>query len=90
MSTMSTMVENVIAAGSKNRPPMLERSQYDSWKIRMLLYILGKEHGTATSPANTRKRTLDDLTPKKRHVKHVTSRQPTSFFRFYHLMYTLL
>ncbi|GKA32566.1 hypothetical protein Tco_0718933 [Tanacetum coccineum] len=45
MSTMSTMVENVIAAGSKNRPPMLERSQYDSWKIRMLLYILGKEHG---------------------------------------------
>ncbi|GKA90348.1 hypothetical protein Tco_0812218 [Tanacetum coccineum] len=45
MLTMSTMAENVIAAGSKNRPPMLERSQYDSSQSRMLLYIQGKEHG---------------------------------------------
>ncbi|GJZ04350.1 hypothetical protein Tco_0537625 [Tanacetum coccineum] len=29
---MSTMVENVIVAGVENRPPMLERSQYDSWQ----------------------------------------------------------
>ncbi|GJW30365.1 hypothetical protein Tco_0047240 [Tanacetum coccineum] len=42
---MSTMVENVIAAGADNRPPMLERSQYDSWQSSMLLYIQGKEHG---------------------------------------------
>ncbi|GJZ87437.1 hypothetical protein Tco_0659047 [Tanacetum coccineum] len=39
------MAENVIAAGADNRPPMLERSQYDSWKSRVLLYIQGKEHG---------------------------------------------
>ncbi|GJZ26034.1 hypothetical protein Tco_0570287 [Tanacetum coccineum] len=38
---MSTMAENVITAGADNRPPMLERSEYDSWKIRMLLYIQG-------------------------------------------------
>ncbi|GKB00312.1 hypothetical protein Tco_0828305 [Tanacetum coccineum] len=47
MSTMSTMAENVIAAGSKNRPPMLERR-------------------TATTPATTRERTLDDLTPEEK------------------------
>ncbi|GKD11721.1 hypothetical protein Tco_1196128 [Tanacetum coccineum] len=41
---MSTMAENVIAAGADNRPPMLERSQYDSWQSRMLLCIRGKEH----------------------------------------------
>ncbi|GJR50649.1 hypothetical protein Tco_1401170 [Tanacetum coccineum] len=31
--------------GVENHPPMLERSQYDSWQSRMLLYIRGKEHG---------------------------------------------
>ncbi|GJW94762.1 hypothetical protein Tco_0174434 [Tanacetum coccineum] len=39
------MVENVIAAGADNRPPMLEKSQYNSWQSHMLLYIRGKEHG---------------------------------------------
>ncbi|GKB65423.1 hypothetical protein Tco_0921609 [Tanacetum coccineum] len=42
---MSTMPENAITARAENRPPMLERSQYDSWQSRMLLYIRGKEHG---------------------------------------------
>nr|GEY68147.1 hypothetical protein [Tanacetum cinerariifolium] len=41
---MSTMAENVIAAGAENCPPMLERSQYNSWQS-MLLYIRGKDHG---------------------------------------------
>ncbi|GJS62948.1 hypothetical protein Tco_0677512 [Tanacetum coccineum] len=55
---MSTMAENVISVGAANRPPMLERSQYDSWKSRMLLYI----RATPTTPASTRVRTIDDLT----------------------------
>ncbi|GKB52241.1 hypothetical protein Tco_0902994 [Tanacetum coccineum] len=42
---MSTMAGNVIAVGADNRPHMLERSQYDSWQSRMLLYIRGKQHG---------------------------------------------
>ncbi|GJS97016.1 hypothetical protein Tco_0803984 [Tanacetum coccineum] len=42
---MSTMAENVIAAGADNRPPMLEKSQYNSWLSRMLLYMRGKENG---------------------------------------------
>ncbi|GJT97044.1 hypothetical protein Tco_1092562 [Tanacetum coccineum] len=39
---MSTMADNVIA---DNRPPMLNKSRYNSWQSRMLLYIKGKEHG---------------------------------------------
>ncbi|GKE59115.1 hypothetical protein Tco_1498300 [Tanacetum coccineum] len=39
------MAENVIAAGSENRPPMLEKGMYDSWKTRIKLYIQGKENG---------------------------------------------
>ncbi|GJW07276.1 integrase, catalytic region, zinc finger, CCHC-type containing protein [Tanacetum coccineum] len=42
---MATMTENVIAAGSENRPPMLEKGMYDSWKTRIILYIRGKENG---------------------------------------------
>nr|GEX75731.1 hypothetical protein [Tanacetum cinerariifolium] len=33
------MAEKVIVAESDNHPPMLERSQYDSWQSRMLLYM---------------------------------------------------
>ncbi|GKE59373.1 hypothetical protein Tco_1498558 [Tanacetum coccineum] len=42
---MATMTENVIAAGAENRLPMLEKSLYDSWKSRILLYIEGKVNG---------------------------------------------
>ncbi|GKA77523.1 integrase, catalytic region, zinc finger, CCHC-type containing protein [Tanacetum coccineum] len=42
---MATMAENVIAAGFENRPPMLEKGMYDSWKTQIMLYIQGKENG---------------------------------------------
>ncbi|GJR42436.1 hypothetical protein Tco_1310539 [Tanacetum coccineum] len=42
---MASMGENVIAAGAKTRPPMLEKGMYDSWKTRIILYIHGKENG---------------------------------------------
>ncbi|GJT41090.1 retrovirus-related pol polyprotein from transposon TNT 1-94 [Tanacetum coccineum] len=41
---MATMIENVIAVGSENRPLMLEKGMYDSWKTRIILYIQGKEN----------------------------------------------
>ncbi|GJV73590.1 retrovirus-related pol polyprotein from transposon TNT 1-94 [Tanacetum coccineum] len=44
-SFRSTVAENVIAAGAENRPPMLEKCMYDSWKSCILLYIEGKENG---------------------------------------------
>ncbi|GKF41584.1 hypothetical protein Tco_0124926, partial [Tanacetum coccineum] len=40
---MATMAENVIAMGAENRPLMLEKGMYDSWKSRILFYIEGKE-----------------------------------------------
>ncbi|GJR02824.1 hypothetical protein Tco_0525808 [Tanacetum coccineum] len=42
---MATMAENVIAAGSENRPSMLKKGMYDSWKTQIILYIRGKENG---------------------------------------------
>ncbi|GJX15689.1 hypothetical protein Tco_0216521 [Tanacetum coccineum] len=42
---MAIMAENVIVAGAENRPPMLEKDMYDSWKTRIWLYIKVKENG---------------------------------------------
>ncbi|GJW53211.1 hypothetical protein Tco_0097296 [Tanacetum coccineum] len=36
---MATMTENIIAAVSETRPPMLEKGMYNSWKTRIILYI---------------------------------------------------
>ncbi|GJU88236.1 hypothetical protein Tco_1300659 [Tanacetum coccineum] len=36
---MTTLVEFIIIAGADNRPPMLEKSMYDSWKSSMELYM---------------------------------------------------
>nr|GEV86715.1 hypothetical protein [Tanacetum cinerariifolium] len=42
---MTTLAEHMIVAGADNHPPMLEKTVYNSWQNRMLLYIKGKEHG---------------------------------------------
>ncbi|GKB99811.1 hypothetical protein Tco_0985948 [Tanacetum coccineum] len=42
---MITLAEFMIIAGAENRPPMLEKSLYDSWKSRMELYIKNQENG---------------------------------------------
>ncbi|GKA79533.1 hypothetical protein Tco_0786129 [Tanacetum coccineum] len=42
---MTTLAKNVIVAGADNHPPLLEKSMYNSWQSRMILYIKGKEHG---------------------------------------------
>ncbi|GJT30311.1 hypothetical protein Tco_0910586 [Tanacetum coccineum] len=42
---MTTLAEFMIIAGADNRPPMLEKSLYDSWKSRMKLYIGNQENG---------------------------------------------
>nr|GEU67209.1 hypothetical protein [Tanacetum cinerariifolium] len=43
---MTTLAEHIIVAGAENRPPMLEKSLYDSWASRICLFIKGKKHGT--------------------------------------------
>nr|GFB10698.1 hypothetical protein [Tanacetum cinerariifolium] len=35
----------MIIAGADNRPTMLEKSLYDSWKSRMKLYLENRENG---------------------------------------------
>ncbi|GJR91253.1 retrovirus-related pol polyprotein from transposon TNT 1-94 [Tanacetum coccineum] len=42
---MTTLAKHMIVAGANNRPPMLENTMYNSWQIRMLLYIKCKEQG---------------------------------------------
>ncbi|GKC38997.1 hypothetical protein Tco_1051381 [Tanacetum coccineum] len=42
---MTTLAEFMILSGADNRPPMLDKDLYDSWKSRMELYMQNKEHG---------------------------------------------
>ncbi|GKB21153.1 hypothetical protein Tco_0855076 [Tanacetum coccineum] len=42
---MSTLAEYMILSGADNRPPMLDKALYDSWKSRMELYMQNRENG---------------------------------------------
>ncbi|GKB37036.1 hypothetical protein Tco_0881978 [Tanacetum coccineum] len=42
---MTHLAEHIIVAGAENRPPMLEKSMYDSWASRIRLFIKEKKHG---------------------------------------------
>nr|GEW61926.1 reverse transcriptase domain-containing protein [Tanacetum cinerariifolium] len=42
---MTTLAEFMIIADVDNRPPMLEKSLYDTWKSHMELYMENKENG---------------------------------------------
>ncbi|GJU71680.1 hypothetical protein Tco_1263085 [Tanacetum coccineum] len=42
---MSTLAEFMIVAGADNRPPLLDKPHYESWKRYIELYIQGKDHG---------------------------------------------
>lgn len=41
----STSSDDIQAAGSDTRPPMLDRNDYESWAQRIRLYCLGKDNG---------------------------------------------
>nr|GFC81017.1 hypothetical protein [Tanacetum cinerariifolium] len=42
---MISLADKAILSGTDNRPPMLEKDMYDSWKSRMELYMLNRQHG---------------------------------------------
>nr|GFB16138.1 hypothetical protein [Tanacetum cinerariifolium] len=42
---MASLADKAKLLGAENRPPMLEKDMYDSWKSRMELYMLNKQHG---------------------------------------------
>nr|GEU82081.1 retrovirus-related Pol polyprotein from transposon TNT 1-94 [Tanacetum cinerariifolium] len=37
--------DKAILSGADNRPPMLEKDMYESWKRRMELYMMNRQHG---------------------------------------------
>ncbi|GKE82184.1 hypothetical protein Tco_1552184 [Tanacetum coccineum] len=41
----NTLAEYMIPSGADNRPPMLDKDLYDSYKSRMELYMQNREHG---------------------------------------------
>nr|GFB53727.1 Gag-Pol polyprotein [Tanacetum cinerariifolium] len=41
---MASLADKAIFSGADNRPPMLEKDMYDSWKSRMELYMLNRQH----------------------------------------------
>ncbi|GJS18618.1 hypothetical protein Tco_0413090 [Tanacetum coccineum] len=42
---MTTLADQSLFSGGDNKPPMLEKHLYDSWKSRMELYMLNRPHG---------------------------------------------
>ncbi|GKA64382.1 retrovirus-related pol polyprotein from transposon TNT 1-94 [Tanacetum coccineum] len=42
---MTTLADKAILSGADNRSPMLEKDMYDSWKRRMELYMMNRQHG---------------------------------------------
>ncbi|GKE19241.1 hypothetical protein Tco_1426818 [Tanacetum coccineum] len=42
---MTTLADKSLLSGGDNKPPMLEKHLYDSWKRRMELYMLNRPHG---------------------------------------------
>nr|GEZ07675.1 integrase, catalytic region, zinc finger, CCHC-type, peptidase aspartic, catalytic [Tanacetum cinerariifolium] len=41
---MTTLADKAILLGADNRPPMLEKDVYDSWKSRTELYMMNRQH----------------------------------------------
>nr|GEV81852.1 hypothetical protein [Tanacetum cinerariifolium] len=41
---MASLADKAILSGADNRPPMLEKDMYDSWRSRMELYKLNRQH----------------------------------------------
>nr|GEV46586.1 Gag-Pol polyprotein [Tanacetum cinerariifolium] len=42
---MACLADKAILSCADNRPPMLQKDMYDSWKSRMELYMLNRQHG---------------------------------------------
>ncbi|GJY58211.1 hypothetical protein Tco_0458103 [Tanacetum coccineum] len=42
---MTTLADKEILSGADNRPPILEKDMYDSWKCKMELHMMNRQHG---------------------------------------------
>ncbi|GKB45421.1 hypothetical protein Tco_0896174 [Tanacetum coccineum] len=92
---MTTLADKAILSGADNRPPMLEKELYDSWKSRMELYMMNSQHGrmilksvengpliwpTIEENGVTRPRKYTELTPADA-IQADCSRLKISFFK---------
>nr|GEY73972.1 hypothetical protein [Tanacetum cinerariifolium] len=41
---MTTLADKAILLGADNRPPMLEKDMYDSWKSIMEIYMMNRQY----------------------------------------------
>nr|GEU77123.1 integrase, catalytic region, zinc finger, CCHC-type, peptidase aspartic, catalytic [Tanacetum cinerariifolium] len=96
---MTTLADKAILWGVVNRPPMLEKGMYDSWKSRTELYMMNRQHGrmilesvkngpllwpTVEENEVTSQRNILNYLQRKQSKLTVMSRQPISFFKDSH------
>ncbi|GJV51125.1 hypothetical protein Tco_1446866 [Tanacetum coccineum] len=102
---MTTLADKAILLGADNRPPMLEKDMYDSWKRIMELYMMNRQHGRMIleSVENgpliwpiieengvTRQRKYFELTPKDAIQADCDVKQTNIFSSDYHTRFSLL
>nr|GEZ35892.1 hypothetical protein [Tanacetum cinerariifolium] len=49
---MTSLADKAILSGADNRPPMLEKDMYDSWRSKMELYMLNRQHAAEAIQAD--------------------------------------
>nr|GEU91355.1 hypothetical protein [Tanacetum cinerariifolium] len=96
---MKTLADKAILSSADNRPPMMEKDMYDSWKSRMELYMMNRQHGriilesvengplfwpTIEENGVTRPKNIMNYLQRKQFKLIVTSRQPISFSKDSH------
>ncbi|GKD61204.1 hypothetical protein Tco_1298713, partial [Tanacetum coccineum] len=99
---MTTLAEHIIVAGAENRPPMLEKSMYDSWASIIRLFIKGKKNGrmmldlinegplvyptVVGEDGQPRPKKYSELTKAQNFKMTVMFKQQISFFTVFHPM----
>ncbi|GJZ35044.1 hypothetical protein Tco_0580861 [Tanacetum coccineum] len=76
-STDSQMHNNIMAAGSKDRPPMLGPRRYSQWRSRFLRYIDTKPNGVPAVQQHTTIETVLNMTPENK--EHFLSKKEAIF-----------
>nr|GEU49892.1 hypothetical protein [Tanacetum cinerariifolium] len=94
----NTLVEYMILSNADNRPPMLDKDLYDSWKSRMELYMQNRENGrmilesvkhspliwpTIEENGVTKTKKYVELSAIEKSKLIVISRQLISFFKLH-------
>ncbi|GJS47947.1 hypothetical protein Tco_0598068 [Tanacetum coccineum] len=75
---MSTLAENVLTTGAENRPPMLEKGEYDTWQSRMLLSNLTATYKAILASSSEVPSVLEFLQRRKLEAKKDVRGDPDS------------